>query len=443
MISRGGLIVDGISFGKAVYKNNTGDILEEKAWLYKGEDETVKQAAFVMAVTKTPAVYLMDNTAIKAGTQTVSGTVMPVTETVHISILAGKATPDLLKETEVAAVQPDDEGNWTCEVTLEEVSYLYAWISPPIALETVTEADISITDGDGSGEESGGEGGGESGGESGDMPEEPKTHTITTEFTATPEIVNNQTAYSFSANLTGPADLSNATILALRGDTGEYEELENLTFTGSGGEYIAQANGVWSGTPYTSFRAEGETDDENGVISVEVTRYEATCLSGDTLITLSDGSEKRLDDLTENDVVMGGDMKPAKILRLARGHWNTYHILYRFDDGTTVDEVHEHRFFNIDQGFWQKLKNWNIGDRSRRVDGGETALVAVERIEESKEMFGLWVERNGYWANGLLSGDAEANLALLADATAEKAVDMVESLSERQIADLLRKEPEM
>lgn len=274
------------------------------------------------------------------------------------------------------------------------------------------------------------------------MPSEPKTHTITTEFTATPEIINDQKSFDFSATLTGPADLSNATILAFNDDTGEYEALENLTFTGGGSEWIAQANGTWSGTPYTSFRAEGETDDENGVISVEVTRYEALCLAGDTLITLADGSEKRLDELTEIDVVMGGDMQPAKILRLARGHWNSYHILYRFDDGITIDEVHEHRFYNVEQGFWQKLKNWSIGEHARRIDGGTAALEAVERIEERKEMFGLWVERDSYWANGLLSGDAEANLPLLCDATAEKAAEMAASLPEREIAKLLRKEME-
>ena len=49
-------------------------------------------------------------------------------------------------------------------------------------------------------------------------------------------------------------------------------------------------------------------------------------------------------------------------------------------------------------------------------------------------MFGLWTESGYYWANGLLSGDASANLPLLSDCTAEKAVEMAESLEEEGAA---------
>lgn len=179
-----------------------------------------------------------------------------------------------------------------------------------------------------------------------------------------------------------------------------------------------------------------------GTFSIQNASVNPICLSGDTIITLADGTGKRLDALTNEDMVLGGDRKPAKILRLARGRWNPYHTLYRFGDGTVIDEVHEHRFFNVEQGFWQKLKNWRVGEHARRIDGGTEALVDVERIEERKEMFGLWVERDSYWANGLLSGDAEANLPLLENATAEQAVEMAASLPEREIAKLLGKETE-
>ena len=117
--------------------------------------------------------------------------------------------------------------------------------------------------------------------------------------------------------------------------------------------------------------------------------------------------------------------------------WSPSHTLYHFDDETIIDEIHEHRFYNVDQGFWQKLKNWHIGEHAKRLDGGAPALVSVEPKEERAEMFGIWVERGSYWANGLLSGDASANRPLLADATVEQAIDMAESLTEKNLMEIL------
>lgn len=141
--------------------------------------------------------------------------------------------------------------------------------------------------------------------------------------------------------------------------------------------------------------------------------------------------------MTGSELVLGGDRRPAHILRLARGMWSPSHTLYHFDDETVIDETHEHRFFNVEQGFWQKLKNWRVGDHAKRLDGGAPALVSVEPKEERAEMFGIWVERGSYWANGLLSGDASANRPLLADATVEQAIDMAESLAEKDLMRIL------
>ena len=189
--------------------------------------------------------------------------------------------------------------------------------------------------------------------------------------------------------------------------------------------------------PYEKFKIQAGTDDANGALTVTVTEYDAICLSGDTLITLADGTERRLDELTGTEMVLGGDLHPARILRLARGLWSDRHTLYHFDDETVIDETHEHRFYNAEQGFWQKLKNWRVGDHAKRLDGGAPALVSIEPKEERAEMFGIWVERGSYWANGLLSGDASANRPLLADATVEQAIDMAESLTEKDLIRIL------
>ena len=102
-----------------------------------------------------------------------------------------------------------------------------------------------------------------------------------------------------------------------------------------------------------------------------------------------------------------------------------------------IDEIHDHRFYNCEAGFWQLLRLWHIGDHARRQDGAEVALVSVERVDEPAEMFGLWTASRDYWANGLLSGETAANQALLADARLEQAAEMMASLEERAILQLL------
>lgn len=181
------------------------------------------------------------------------------------------------------------------------------------------------------------------------------------------------------------------------------------------------------------------TPGTDGTLTAAITSVtnNKLCLAGDTLITLADGSQKRLDEVRKEDLLRAGDGTPTRAVLVRRGRWNDHHTLYRFADGTVVDEIHAHRFFNCEAGFWQLLERWNIGDHARREDGAEVALVAVERVEERKEMFGLWTESRDYWANGLLSGETGANQLLLADATAEQAADMAASLDELAILQLM------
>lgn len=131
------------------------------------------------------------------------------------------------------------------------------------------------------------------------------------------------------------------------------------------------------------------------------------------MITLYTGEKIRIDQLTYDCILLDGNKKPTKIKKIKRGHFNYYHILYYFDNGTIIDETHEHRFFNYDKGYWEKLKNWKIGDRAIDQNGNLIALTKIQRIDEPAEMFAVWTESHSYYANELLSGDARANLSII------------------------------
>lgn len=141
-----------------------------------------------------------------------------------------------------------------------------------------------------------------------------------------------------------------------------------------------------------------------GEIFANVTLH-TYCLSGDTLITMADLSHRRMDELVVGDSVLDRTGTPTTVVKLERGNYSNRHILYYFNDGTVIDETHEHRFYNVERDTLIKLKDWNIGDHARKKDGSTTSLLSVEVVDEPAEMFGLWTESGYYFANGLLSGD--------------------------------------
>ena len=435
MITRGSLLLDGVSAGDVFgYKDEQGNLRSKQGLVTIAEDKTAKSAVLVAAITSTPTGYVFDNTKVTAGDQHITGTVIPVSVTVHLSAVPGELTANALLSGEIGHTQADDTGIWGCDIHLDADSIIYAWATLPLEFSS-TSAKMSI-DQKPDKPDPGPDPKPDPDPKPEPEPDTPKAYTITAEFEAVANILNNATDFTFEATVSGPADLANIKLYAWDTDVGEYV-LKESTVSGDNGNYGLSASWNQSGTPYEKFRVQAGTDDANGELSVSVEIYEAKCLSGDTLITLADRTERRLDELTGSELVLGGDRRPAHILRLARGMWSPSHTLYHFDDETVIDETHEHRFFNVEQGFWQKLKNWRVGDHAKRLDGGAPALVSVEPKEERAEMFGIWVERGSYWANGLLSGDASANRPLLADATVEQAIDMAESLAEKDLMRIL------
>lgn len=427
MITRGSLLLDGVSVGEVFgCKDEQGNLRSKQGLVTIAEDKTAKSAMLVAAITSTPTGYVFDNTKVTAGDQHITGTVIPVSVTVHLSAVPGELTANALLSGEIGHTQADDTGIWGCDIHLDADNTIYAWATLPLEFSS-TNAAMSIDQKPDKPDP---------GPDPKPEPEQPRAYTITAEFEAVADILNNATDFTFEATVSGPADLANIKLYALDTDVGEYV-LKESTVSGDNGNYGLSASWNQSGTPYEKFRVQAGTNDANGELSVSVEMYEAKCLSGDTLITLADRTERRLDELTGTEMVLGGDLHPARILRLARGLWSDRHTLYHFDDETTIDEIHEHRFYNVDQGFWQKLKNWHIGDHAKHLDGGAPALVSVEPKEERAEMFGIWVERGSYWANRLLSGDASANRPLLANATVEQAIDMAESLTEKNLMEIL------
>ena len=151
------------------------------------------------------------------------------------------------------------------------------------------------------------------------------------------------------------------------------------------------------------------------------------CLAADTLITMADGSLRRLDSLSPGEKVMDRSGNPNMIYRIG-SKLLAPHRYYYFSNGTVINEIARHRFYNVEQGFYQLMQLWKIGEHALDAEGNQIELVRVEEGQGEKERYGIFTASGTYYANGLLSGQARCNLDFVGDMTAEKAVDMLLSI---------------
>ena len=144
---------------------------------------------------------------------------------------------------------------------------------------------------------------------------------------------------------------------------------------------------------------------------------QASCLTGDMLVTLSDGSEKPVSELTDADTYTAYDLMTGKLVAGAgakyfdavnghSGKFASQYQMYTFSDGTVIKEVHKHRFLNLERMEFINLCHWNIGDRIYKLDGTTPALVSKEVVNELVEHFTVTTAgyHNGF-VEGCLYGD--------------------------------------
>lgn len=455
MIRKGQLIIDGVAMGGGLYiRNRNGKAVESRVYVSTGNGKCVSTMKCYMAVTKSPSVIVY--TILHGMTDVVydiTGTAIPTGGEVHLTTGGEFTTPDALREGTFETLTSDaEDGSFCFEDYSGTLGDVIVWSETPMtdALDATSagiKAQLSAHDVvnvenglqiipirmvvksespcqycGGTGNVSDGsvcekcDGSGEGYLEYGGMVAD-----ITIQGAA-PEGV--EEVYLSSVGLT--AD-----------NTRDYT-LEGLTNN-------LRARGVVTSGRYTltnecsygtrcALWCKSESAGLTAALTINAIN---TCLSGDTPITMADGSTQRMDELSVGDSVLAGDGTSTKVVRVARGQFSQDHMLYTFEDGTVIDEVQPHRFFNCEQGFYQHLRRWCVGEHALRQDGMKVALVSSKRIDTPREAFGLWTETHDYYAAGLLSGETAANQRLIATATAEQAAEMAVSLAENAAAELL------
>lgn len=139
MITRGSLLLDGVSVGEVFgYKDEQGNLRSKQGLVTIAEDKTAKSAILVAAITSTPTGYVFDNTKVTAGDQHITGTVIPISVTVHLSVVPGELTANALLSGEIGHTQADDTGIWGCDIHLDADNTIYAWATLPLEFSSTS-----------------------------------------------------------------------------------------------------------------------------------------------------------------------------------------------------------------------------------------------------------------------------------------------------------------
>lgn len=146
----------------------------------------------------------------------------------------------------------------------------------------------------------------------------------------------------------------------------------------------------------------------NGSLEINV----GTCLTGDTLITLADGSQKRIDEITLNDKVLSYNPNTMKLeednIIYCDSNLNkefTEYDVWTFENGTIIKTVHRHRLYNAEKQRMVYMDEWNIGEHAINIKGEQVKLLKHENIKEKVNHYTIFTNNQNYFANGLLAGN--------------------------------------
>lgn len=181
-------------------------------------------------------------------------------------------------------------------------------------------------------------------------------------------------------------------------------------------KYILVSNTYGSVDTYSGGLTLVNSDSNNTLFEVSnngaVTATGYYCLTGDTLINLADGTQKRIDELTLQDKVLSynpttQELEADEITYVDSMENKTYteYDIWTFSNGTIIKTVHRHRFYNVERQEMTYMDKWNIGEHAINQNGELIALVSHKNVKEKVKHYTIFTKNQNYYANGLLSGN--------------------------------------
>ena len=220
-------------------------------------------------------------------------------------------------------------------------------------------------------------------------------------------------ASNFSGEAYGGGELSDVTLTA---NTGASTPLTSAArgLVWQGVSTLSASRGVANNISYTDANGESHSFYQYLTLTSDITITHANdwCLTGDMLITLADGTTKRIDTITLADRVLAYNpetmvLEADEITRCDSDEIKTHseYDVWTFDDDTVVKTVHRHRFYNVERNAMVYMDEWNVGDHAIKMDGTKVALINHVNVKEEVRHYTIFTKNQNYFANGLLSGN--------------------------------------
>ena len=120
------------------------------------------------------------------------------------------------------------------------------------------------------------------------------------------------------------------------------------------------------------------------------------CLAAGTVIALSNGTSKRIEDITYDDSLRVwdfdlGQMAASRPLWIKRAETTGQYNLLKFSDGTTLRTINQHRIFNKEAGrfTYPMTGDTPIGTTTFNQHGQEVVLVSKEVVAEAVDYYNV------------------------------------------------------
>ena len=138
-----------------------------------------------------------------------------------------------------------------------------------------------------------------------------------------------------------------------------------------------------------------------------------TCLSGDTLISMADGTRKRIDQIKVGDIVTTVCGNEKVIFTDAPSHKvRDKYTEYFFSGGTKLTIIKDHRVYSPKHKRYVHISTLINGDKVVLENGNQIELL-YKKVYCDKEIchYTIYTENcNGYYANDVLCGNIFANI---------------------------------
>ena len=162
----------------------------------------------------------------------------------------------------------------------------------------------------------------------------------------------------------------------------------------------------------------GSTVTNDADVTVTWKLGSSSCITGDTLITLADGTQKRMDEIQETDTVLvfdhiNGTYAEMPLLYYVNDGVGEYNVInLDFSDGTVARLIYEHALFDMTLNKYVYIREDNyaefVGHTFAKDDGnGGFIAVILEDAYITEETVGCYsitsLYHLNYYINGMLS----------------------------------------